>query len=119
MIFFTRRGEAASIGPSLVEVSITGSGDSYFGFVTIHGTTYTSAVSGIEVITGDVIAFTVAGVGTGSAEGKVIIDGEKVASSTNGSQSSYEWEVPAGITRVAISMSYSATGAVAITVTTS
>ena len=117
-VFFTRRGKAAELGPTLVEVSITGTGNEYFGFVNIHGTTYTSAASGIEVLTGDIIAFTVAGSGSGTAEGKVVIDGAKVVSSTNGNQASYEWEVPAGITKVDIVMAYAAIGAVAITVTT-
>ena len=117
-VFFTRRGKAEGLGPTLVEVSITGSGNEYFGFVNIHGTTYTSAANGIEVVTGDIIAFTVAGAGPGAAEGKVVIDGVQVVSSTNGNQASYEWEVPTGITRVDIALSYLSIGAGVITVTT-
>lgn len=111
--------QVPSVGPTLVEVSITGSGNGYFGFVDIHGTTYTSAAGGIEVLTGDIITFTVAGSGSGTAEGKVVIDGVQVVSSTNGNQYSYEWEVLTGITRVDIALAYSSIGAVAITVTTS
>lgn len=119
MAVFITGGQAAERGPTLVELNITGTGNDYFGFVDIHGTTYTSAAGGIEVLTGDIITFTVAGGGSGTAEGKVVIDGTQVASSKNGNQASYQWEVPAGITKVDIAMTYSAIGAVAITVTTS
>ena len=118
-VFASRVVQVPSVGPTLVDISITGTGNESFGFVNIHGTTYTSAASGIEVLTGDVITFTVAGFGSGAAEGKVVIDGEKVVSSTNGNQASYKWEVPAGITKVDIVMTNAALGAVVITVTTS
>lgn len=111
--------EVPSVGPELVEVSITGSGNSYYGFVEVHGAIYTAAASGIEIVTGDVIAFVVAGAGSGTAEGKVVIDGTQVVSSKNGEQASYRWEVPAGVTKVDIAMTYYNIGAVAITVTTS
>jgi hypothetical protein len=118
-IFFTRRGKAAELGPTLVEVSIEGSGNDYYSFVDIHGTTYTAAKSGIEVLTGDIITFTIAGSGYGYAEGKVVLDGTQVASSQNGTQCSYWWEVPAGITKVYIVMAYNSIGVGTITVTTS
>lgn len=117
-VFASRVVQVPSVGPTLVEVSITGSGDAYFGFVDIRGMTYTSAAGGIEVLTGDIITFTVVGVGSGDAEGKVVIDGAKVVSSANGNQASYEWEVPPGITRVDIALAYFSIGAGVITVTT-
>jgi hypothetical protein len=119
MVIVSRPLVVKSLGPELVEVSITGSGNSYYGFVDIHGTTHTSAAGGIEVLTGDIITFTVAGAGSGIAEGKVVIDGTQVVSSKNGEQASYRWEVPAGVTKVDIAMTYHNIGAVAITVTTS
>ena len=117
-VFASRMVQVQNVGPTLVNVSITGSGYEYFRFVNIHGMTYTSAASGIEVLTGDIITFTVAGAGSGDAEGKVVIDGAKVVSSTNGNQASYEWEVPPGITRVDIALAYFSIGAGVITVTT-
>lgn len=118
-VFTSRMVQVQNVGPTLVNVSITGSGYEFFSFVNIYGTTYTSATSGIEVLTGDVITFGVAGANSGSLLGKVTIDGEIVASSSNGDQSTYEWTVPNGITQVTIALTYNSIGYGTITVTTS
>ena len=106
-------------GPSLAVVTITGTGRDYFSAVTIHGTEYKSATSGIEALTGDIITFTVCGVGSGTAEGKLVIDGTQVLSVKDGNEISYRWEIPAGVTRVDIALTYHNIGAGTVTVTTS
>ena len=118
-VFASRVVQVPSVGPTLVAVSITGTGSSWFSCAIINGTTYESAASGIEVLTGDVITFGVAGANSGSLLGKVTIDGVIVASSSNGDQSTYEWTVPNGITQITIALTYNSIGYGTITVTTS
>lgn len=116
-VFFTRRG-LAEPPSSIVEVTITGTGHSSYACVEIDGTTYTSAASGIEVVAGDVIAFTVYGYNTQNI-GTVTIDGTEVYSVGSKRQGTYEWTVPEDISAVSITLAYTNGRLGTITVTTS
>ena len=100
MILFTKRSEAAK---PPIAVTITGSGSRLICYATINGTTYTSATDGIEVMPGDMIVFTVGGASS-SSKGYVKIDGKEVLTVTDGSRSTYNWNVPDGITSISIDM---------------
>ena len=104
-------------GGAPIAVTISGSGSSYAS-TTINGTKYSSAASGIEVLPGDVITFTVSGDGP-TSPGTVKIDGNTVLS-TSSRNGKYEWAVPDGITNIAITLSYNSRSDVgSVTVTTS
>ena len=100
MILFTKRSEAAK---PPIAVTITGSGSALICYATINGTKYTSATDGIEVMPGDMIGFTVGGASSRS-KGYVKIDGKEVLTVTDGSKSTYNWNVPDGITSISIDM---------------
>lgn len=99
MILFTKRSKAAK---TPIAVTITGGGYISTCFVTINGTKYTSETTGIVVMTGDTIGFTVSG--TSSSKGYVKIDGKNVLTVTDGSRSTYNWKVPDGITSISIDL---------------
>lgn len=80
-----------SIGPGAIPVTITGTGNGTYCYVTINEETYTAAASGIEVLPGDIISFTV-NTNFQSYRGKIVIDGENVAIKTG--KVTYEWTVP-------------------------
>lgn len=115
-VFFRRRPKVSTVKP--VAVTITdGSSEDMAASVTINGTKYTTATSGIEVLAGDVITLTVVGLPyTSSMYGKITIDGETVVNA--GGTSNYDWTVPEGITSVTIALSASSYGSGIITVTT-
>lgn len=99
-------GYDISIGPGAIPVTITGSGAATYCQVVINGQTYTSAASGIEVSAGDVITFTVYSAQK-STPGKVIINGEVVASVTGtaaGNGITHEWTVPKGCASISIQL---------------
>ena len=110
-------GYDVAFGGSPVSITISGTGGGYANAI-INGTTYTSSATGIEVLPGDVITFTVSGGGPASP-GTVKIDGNTVFSAS-GRNVKYEWAVPDGITNIAITLSYnSRSGVGSVTVTTS
>lgn len=99
-------GYDISFGPSVIPVTITGSGAATKCQVVINGQTYTSAASGIEVSAGDVIKFRVYSAQK-STPGKVIINGEVVASITGtvtGNGITHEWTVPEGCASISIQL---------------
>lgn len=102
----------------VVAVTITGTGGMGYAEVTIDGTRYTSAATGIEVEKGDVITFGIEGY-SGSYPATLTIDGTQVAKST-GTSVTYEYTVPGGISEITIAL-YKNTGSIqygTITVTT-
>lgn len=104
---------------SLVEVTITGTGDTPGCYATINQTTYTSEITGIEVMPGDVIIFGIGGILT--QPGTLEIDGDVVLSvgdSQYGTYETYEWVVPDRITSVSIKLfsdPYFGTGSITVT----
>ena len=99
-------GYDISFGPSVIPVTITGTGSSSYCYAIINGTTYTSATSGIEVSAGDVITFKVYSAQK-STPGKVIINGDVVASVTGtvaGNGITHEWTVPEGCASISIQL---------------
>lgn len=84
-------GYDISFGPNPIPVTITGTGNGTYCYVTINEETYTAAASGIEVLPGDIISFTV-NTNLESYSGKIVIDGENVAIKTG--KVTYEWTVP-------------------------
>ena len=104
---------------SLVEVTITGTGDESYCYATINGTQYTSATTGIKVMSGDVITFGISG--TLTKPGALEIDGDVVLSvgdSPYGTYKTYEWVVPDRIASVSINLSanvYSWCGNITVT----
>ena len=100
MILFTKRSEADK---PPIAVTITGTGSRVHCYATINGNKYTSETTGIEVMPGDTIGFTVGGASP-SSKGYVKIDGKEVLTVTDGSKSTYNWNVPDGITSISIDM---------------
>lgn len=97
-----------------VAVTITGTGNRDYCSVTIAGTMYTTATTGLEVQTGDSIKFNIRGSSSGGT-GKITIDGEVVTSSSNLTARSYTWTVPAGISVITIALSSSPQGVITVT----
>lgn len=117
-VFMPRIFEPPVVATS-VAVTITGTGHSTDGYVTISGTKYTAAASGIEVMAGDVITFGVYGK-SATYSGNVRIDDTAVLTVTTGTVKTYAWTVPEGITSISIALKYSSSqGICTITVTTS
>ena len=88
-----------------VEVTITGTGGEEGCYVSINGTSYTSAATGIEVMSGDVIIFGMSGSLTN--QGVVRIDGNVVLSVGNSeyiTHDTYKWVVPDRIASVSIDL---------------
>ena len=102
MILFAKRSKAAK---TPIAVAITGTGHKSRCYATINGTKYTSATTGIEVMSGDVIIFGVYGLKP-THPGIVRIDGTDVLTVTNKLASTYDWNVPDGIASVSIKLSY-------------
>lgn len=100
MILFTKRSKAAK---PPIAVTITGTGSAIYCYATINGTKYHSETTGIEVMPGDTIGFTVGGTSS-SSKGYVKIDGKEVLTVTDGSKSTYNWNVPDGIASISIDM---------------
>lgn len=114
-VFFKRRPMVST--KTIVE--ITGTGHTNLCYAKIGGTNHAAAVSDIEVFPGDVITFLVRGYSRNYA-GQVVIDGSTVLSVTSQTTKTYEWTVPANISKIAIALSYnSIRGYGTITVTTS
>lgn len=102
-----------------VTVSLTGTGSTQNCYATINGTKYTGAGGPYTVRSGDTIIF---GLQAGSAmnKGTVTVDGIEVFSTASTTAVTYLWEVPYGISAVAIKLQYSSSSYKAtITVTTS
>ena len=100
-----------------IAVTITGAGLSDWVYVTVGGVKYTAAASGIEVMPGDVITFSVT---QGSSGGYVTIDGTKAFTVTaSGTLQHYEWTVPDGISEISIALTAVGSWGGYITVTTS
>lgn len=113
--FFKRR----PLVSTKVIAEITGTGHTSRCYAEIGGTKHAAAVSDIEVLPGDVITFLVRGRSSTHA-GQVVIDGSTVLSVTSQTTRTYEWTVPANISKIAIALSYnSSRGYGTITVTTS
>ena len=104
MILFAKRSKAATP----IAVTITGTGDESRCYVTINGTTYSEATTGVEVMPGDTIISGVQGQKLSfiGIYGYVKIDGTEVLTETTGNIATYEWNVPGGITSIAIKLSY-------------
>lgn len=104
-----------------VTVNITGTGNTTYCVVTIGNTKYSGATSGIIVLPGDVITFSVYGYSS-TYYGEVTIDGNQVLKVTNRTTKTYEWTVPNGVYEITIAMTYTSTSSRRngrITVTTS
>ena len=86
-------------------VTITGTGNSTYCYATINGTKYSSAASNIKVNEGDIITFGVYGRST-TYYGNVVINNSEVFEVTNQTTQTYDWTVPAGVSTISISMSY-------------
>lgn len=114
-VFFTRRGKVPESAPKNCTVTITGTGSSTYAYATINGTKYTAAASGIEVLPGDIITFSVYTMGSLAAA--IVIDGVTVASkNTAMARATYNWTIPDGITSIQIVLAYaSATGNITVT----
>ena len=104
MILFAKRSKAATP----IAVTITGTGHGSRCGVTINGTEYTNATTGIEVMPGDTVIFSIQGYGLEflGLYGYVKIDGTEVLKETTGNIATYEWNVPGGITSIAIELRY-------------
>ena len=100
MVLFTKRSEAAK---PPIAVAITGTGSAIHCYATINGTKYHSETTGIVVMPGDTIGFTVSGTSS-KTKGYVNIDGKEVLTVTDGSKSTYNWNVPDGLTSISIGM---------------
>ena len=102
MILFTKRSKAATP----IAVTIKGTGDEGTCYAIINGTSYTSAATGIEVMPGDTIIFGIRGYALEllGFYGYVKIDGTEVLKATTGIIATYEWNVPGGITSIAIKL---------------
>ena len=101
-------GYDVSFAPAVIPVEITGSGNSTYCYVTINGTTYTAAASGIEVLPGDDIVFAVRG--SANSNGSITIDGDKVASSSGATATTFTWVVPENCTSIGIALKYNSFG---------
>ena len=110
MVFIT--GTASLRTP--VSVTITGSGNEFKCYATIHGTKQYSAGTH-EVNTGDTITF---GVHGETYVGTITIDGTPVLKVTDGSTQTYDWTVPIGISTIEIAMALPSTSCGRIAVTT-
>ena len=104
-VFFTRRGE-----PPLKAalVTITGTGNATYCYVTINGTKYSSATSNLEVFAGDAITFGVYGYSS-TYYGQVKIDDTQSLRVTNRTTQTYSWTVPEGVSAISIALSYTST----------
>ena len=101
MILFAKRYRTPPIA-----VTIKGTGNIPECYVTINGTTYSEATTGVEVMPGDTIIFGVRGYRLEflGFYGYVKIDGTEVLKETTGNIATYEWNVPGGITSIAIKL---------------
>jgi len=88
-------------GPSIVKVTITGSGHRTLCYAVINGATHSSATTGLEVTPGSSIDFYTYG-----KNGYIEIDGSIVAqnSSSVGAESDYSWVIPNGISEITINL---------------
>lgn len=101
-----------------VAVTVSGSGHTRNCYTTVNGTKYISAGSA-TVHSGDTIEFAVRAA-TAFNKGTVTVDGTEVFSTTSTTAVTYSWDVPYGISAVAIRLSYSSQNyRGTITVTTS
>jgi hypothetical protein len=117
-VFFTKRGKTP---PRVALVSITGTGNSTYCYVTINGTKYSSATNNLEVFAGDTITFGVYGYSS-TYYGEVSIDGIQTLKVTNKTTTTYNWTVPKGVSTISIVFSYTSTSSRRngrITITTS
>lgn len=101
-VFFTRRGKTP---PKPALVTITGTGNATYCYATVNGTKYTAAASGIEVMAGDFIGFSICGY-SNSYKGQVTIDGTTVLTATSKTVTTYAWTVPEGVSEIAIAISF-------------
>lgn len=104
----------------VITLTITGSGDSTYCYVTIDGSKRYGAGT-FEVNAGDTLTFGVYGRST-SYVGSVTIDGSTALSVTDRTTKTYDWTVPSGVSTISISMSYTSSSTTrrgVITVTTS
>lgn len=102
MILFAKRSKAATP----IAVTITGTGRASICDVTINGTRYTKATTGIEVMPGDTIIFSIQGYRLEflGLYGYVNIDGTEVLKETTGNIATYGWNVPGDITSIAVEL---------------
>ena len=102
--------------PTLITVTITGSGNETTCYAIINGTKQYSAGTH-AVYAGDTITFGVFGMSFGAYIGSVTIDGTEVLSVESGTVETYDWTVPNGISTVEIAMTLQNNNKI-ITVTT-
>lgn len=107
-------GEIESTGPKAIPVTITGTGRAKYCFATINGTEYSSAASGIEVMPGDTVRFTVWGV---PPETYITINGAKVQTGSMINATSYDWTIPDGVSSISIKLYDKGSATAQITVT--
>lgn len=104
-VFFRRRPKVAAVRP--VSVTITGTGNSSNCYVTINGTTYSAAASGIEVLAGDVITFGVKTGSNASENAAITIDTQTVATATKNQRATYSYTVPEDVSEISITLTLS------------
>ena len=107
-------GEIESTGPKAIPVTITGTGSAKYCFATINGTEYASAASGIEVMPGDTVRFTVWGEPPATY---VTINGTKVQTGSMLNATSYDWTIPDGVSSISIELYDDGSTTAQITVT--
>lgn len=107
-------GEIESTGPKAIPVTITGTGSAKYCFATINGTEYASAASGIEVMPGDTVRFTVWGE---PPETYITINGTKVQTGSVLNATSYDWTIPDGVSSISIKLYDDGSTTARITVT--
>lgn len=94
------------IKPSLpASITITGSGNKNYCYVTINDIKYTTATSDIKVKSGDTILFAVYGYST-TYYGQVLIDSKVALKSTGKTTLTTQWIVPSNIETITIAMTY-------------
>ena len=107
-------GEIESTGPKAIPVTITGTGSAKYCFATINGTEYASAASGIEVMPGDTVRFTVWGEPPATY---ITINGTKVQTGSMFNATSYDWTIPDGVSSISIKLYDDGSTTAQITVT--
>lgn len=107
MVFASKQIVMPVAPPSVVTVTLSGTGNTSYCYATINGTKRYGAGT-YEVEAGDAITFGVYG-RSSSYYGDVKIDGTQVLKVTNQTTKTYEWTVPSGISSATIAMTYTST----------
>lgn len=105
--------------PSVVPVTITGTGDATACYVEISGQKYATTAS-VEVSAGDTISFVVAAIENSGMVmfGIVNLNGTKVFQAESVTPETYSWKIPDEVTAVTINLSFYANSNWTIDITT-